>query len=185
MPNPTAPAATPTTPKTGGAVPLDNYLLDKTIVAKPLTGQMDIFGTLKPKNPNVVLRGIFNGRSGDSQMSLRYEQAKGQGYVNATIEDIAGTVPVSMQRDGGKVIVHGDLILMKIDRATYMGALKYKDQQALRSVQRQRDSSLEHGQFELARAMQEVAAPQKLSRKLSPFIPTESELKKDFGAQGE
>jgi hypothetical protein len=174
--------ATPPRPFRGGRAAVGGDLLDDTIIAKPLTGTGDLFFGLKPKSPNVVFRGInFSVPTKDGVSALRYEQAKAQGFTNATVADVAGTVPTSLQRDNGQKIVHGDLILMKIDAATYRGALKWKDQQALRSVQRFNTETVEQGKHELARAMQEVAAPGKLSRKLSAFSPTSDELKKDFG----
>jgi hypothetical protein len=158
-----------------------NDLMDTNIVAKPLS-MGDGFFNLRPKSPDVVFRAIAHRVATNSGLStMRYEQARGQGYVNVTVADVAGTVPPSCIRENGQQIVNGDLILMKIGRKDYRGALKWKDLQAIRSTQRA--TTIETGENELRRAAMETNMPPRLARKLSPFTPSPKELEKDFGGE--
>jgi hypothetical protein len=192
-------AATPAVPATAStetpvqAAPLnrgrrssnDNYMLDATIVAKPLTSVGDLFVGIRPKNPNVTFRGVtFKVSTRDGESSLRYEQARSQGFRNVTVNDVLGTVPPAFVRDNGQRIVCGDCILMMIDKNEYRSALKWKDEQALRGVRKFREATLEQGRGELERAMNEINASPKLTRKLKPFAPTGEELSRDFGDEG-
>ena len=69
---------------------------------------------------------------------------------------------------------------MKIDKATYRGALKWKDQQAIRATKRA--GAVDEGNREIRRAMEETNMPQNLARKLQPFSPSAEEFRKDFGS---
>lgn len=164
----------------GSGTPRTNDLLDSTIIAKPL-GMGEGFFTLRPKNPNVVFRAIAcNVNPGHCDNPyLRYEQAKIQGYVNAVPSDVQGDVSPGFVKDNGARIVNGDLILMKISKSQYRGALKWKDQQALRATKKA--GVEEDGNRQILRAMQETNIPSRLGRKLQPFTPGEGELRKDFG----
>ena len=197
MPNPTPPAVTPTTPpahpatvdnaavveafkqaSSVGTSPNYNYLTDASIVAKPMASAHDIFFQLKPKNPNVIFRGIAAGvATKDGPSYRRYDEAKLQGYRNVTVNDVKGTVPDSMVRDGGQRIVSGDLVLMMYDRAAYLGALKDKDLKAIRATKRA--GAVEDINSQIVKAMQETNMPSRLGRKLQPFIPSE----KDFSGE--
>ena len=162
-----------------GRRPRISDLLDDTIIAKPLSMGEGFFG-LKPKNPDVILRAIaFNVSTNDGPSYLRYEQAKSQGYANATVADVAGTVPTSFVHDSGQRICNGDLIMMKISRSLYRGALKWKDQQAIRATKR--IGAIDQGNAEIRKAMEETNMPPRLARKLQPFSPSPSEFAKDFG----
>lgn len=162
----------------GGAVDTRMDLLNPNIVARPLTSSTDPFFSLRPKNPNVVFRGInYCVQTKDGPSYMRFEQAKAQGYVAATPADVQGAVPASLLKEGK--IINGDLILMMIDKSTYRGALKWKDQQAIRATQA--TGQREQGDAEIKRAAAETNMPGKLSRKLSTYAPSQSELKKDFG----
>jgi len=153
-------------------------LFDETIVAKPLSMGEGFFN-LKPKSPEVLLRAInMKVITADGPSSLRYDQAHSQGYVNATPADIKGTVSEMFVKDGGTKIVNGDLILMKISRADYRAALKYKDQTAIQATQRA--GTVDSGNQQIMRAAEERNIPSRLARKLQPFNPTSKELRDDF-----
>ena len=158
-----------------------NDLMDPNIVAKPLSNPGDGFGSLRPKNPDVVFRGILRELQNNLGVSpyMRFEQAKAQGFVVATKEDVDPSTPIppSCITADGKII-NGDLILMKISAAAYRGALKYKDQQAINSVKR--SQSVEGARKEINRVAQETNMPSKLSRKLDPFNPSLADLPKGF-----
>ncbi len=163
-----------------GHRPRTNYLLDDSIVAKPLAVG-DGFFNLKPKSSEIIFRAIafnINPTHCDNPY-LRYEQAKIQGYVNATKDDVAGEVAPAFLKDNGARITNGDLILMKISRALYSGALKWKDQQAMRATKKV--GVIDDANQQIARAMQETNIPTRLGRKLQPFTPSEGEIRKDFG----
>jgi hypothetical protein len=161
-----------------GGSPIRNDLFDPNIVAKPLTSSTDPFFNLRPKNPEVMFRGITHTViTKDGPSFVRFEQAKAQGYQVATAADVVGAVPASLLREGK--IINGDLILMKISSAAYRGALKWKDQQAIRATQKV--GVADQAKNEIQRAAQETNMPQRLSRKLNPFAPSGSEITKDFG----
>jgi hypothetical protein len=158
---------------------LTNDLFDDTIVAKPLSMGEGFFSS-RPKNPEVVFRAVtYSVTTRDGPSFLRYEQARSQGYTNATVLDCQVPPPPSFIKDNGQRIVNGDLILMKISKADYRGALKYNQQQAIKATQRA--GAVESGNREIVKAMQETNMPSRLARKLQPFSPDSRELKKDFG----
>ena len=99
--------------------------LDETIVAKPLV--TPDFANIKSKNPGVSFRWVeFKAQDG-----LRFSQAQAQGWVTATEQDVMIDGVISpYKKDGGTKFINGDLILMKMDRRKYLGALKHKHQVA-------------------------------------------------------
>lgn len=99
--------------------------LDESIIAKPLV--TPDFANIKSKNPNVSFRWIeFKAQDG-----LRFSQAQAQGWTVATEADIVVDGVISPYRkDGGSKFINGDIILMKMDRGRYLGALKHKHQVA-------------------------------------------------------
>jgi len=99
------------------------------IEAKPLRAPN--FINLKPKNPNLSL--FWGNRAvGEKESGLRYDQLIAMGFVPAQPQDVVsnlgGECPPSICRDGR--IMYGDLILLKIPRADYVGALKWNEQNA-------------------------------------------------------
>lgn len=99
------------------------------IEAKPLRAPN--FINLKPKNPNLSL--FWGNRAvGEKESGLRYDQLIAMGFVPAKPEDVLTNLgqacPPSICRDGR--IMYGDLILLKIPRADYVGALKWNEQNA-------------------------------------------------------
>jgi hypothetical protein len=99
------------------------------IEAKPLRSPN--FINLKPKNPNMSL--FWGNRAvGEKESGLRYDQLIAMGFVPALPADVltseGGICPPSICRDGR--VMYGDLILLKIPRAAYIGALKWNEQNA-------------------------------------------------------
>lgn len=142
---------------------------DEPIVAKPLVSPD--FTNLKLKNPNIALY-WGNRVAGGGQ---RYEQLKASGFVNATVNDVEA--PEFMVKDGA--IIFGDLILLKIAKRDYLGALKYNEEKAVSRMRR--DSNLTKGQAELRHALGEVPVPPELSKKISMFVPGEKETEDLLG----
>lgn len=148
---------------------IDAAELDGNIIARSLA--TPDFINVKSKGNNLAFRWI-NYKAGDG---LRYSQAVAQGWKNATPTDctIAGEgIPAVYQRDGK--IINGDLLLMKHDRATYLGALKNKHEQALHLAG--------HGgyQQEAARRVgQEIGGvPKHAAGKINVFQPEGTDLSK-------
>ena len=99
------------------------------IEAKPLRSPN--FLNLVPKNPNMSL--FFGNRSvGEKESGLRYDQLISMGFVPAKPEDVLTNLgqpcPPSLCRDGR--IMYGDLILLKMPRADYIGNQKWNEQNA-------------------------------------------------------
>jgi hypothetical protein len=103
---------------------IDAPELDNSIVARPLVAPD--FTNPKPKNSNVIFRWIeFKARDG-----FRFQQCLTQGYVVATINDLANPEKfIVYNKEQGTKFINGDVILMKIDRGRYLGALKYRHNQ--------------------------------------------------------
>ena len=110
------------------------------IEAKPLRAPN--FVNLWPKNPNISL--FFGNRAvGEKESGMRYDQLIAMGFVPAKPDDVfirdpnTGTklpCPASICRDGR--VMYGDLILLKIGRAEYVGALKWNEQSARQRVRK-------------------------------------------------
>ena len=132
---------------------------DEPIVAKPLIDPD--FTNLKKKNTMISLRWV-NRVAGDG---MRYEHMKAIGFANATANDVE--VPPNMLRDGAIII--GDLILMKIARRDYEGALLHNVEKA---VARTRPRAyLSTGKQEMTNALNEVRGTAENKRKIQPFVP--------------
>lgn len=111
------------------AIPYDK------IVAKPLRAPN--FLNLKPRNPNMCL--FFGNRAvGEKESGMRYDQLIAMGFAPAEPKDVitfkGDPCPPSLCRDGR--IMYGDLILLKIPRVDYVGALKWNEQSARARVKR-------------------------------------------------
>jgi len=105
------------------------------IEAKPLRSPN--FLNLKPKNPNMSL--YFGNRAvGEKESGLRYDQLIAMGFRPAKPDEVltmqGQPCPPSIQRDGR--IMYGDLILLIIPRADYVGATKWNAENAARRVRR-------------------------------------------------
>jgi hypothetical protein len=102
--------------------------LGEDISARPMT-LPDFANDIKPhlNNPNLWPRWIFTDKR-------RYAQARAQGWRNCTAKDLKpGFATLSpYSEEGGTKFINGDLILMVIDRKTYLGALRYKHDVAAR-----------------------------------------------------
>jgi hypothetical protein len=76
---------------------------------------------------------FFGNRAvGEKESGLRYDQLIAMGFVPAKPEDVITTeghpVPPSLCRDGR--VMYGDLILLKMPRADYIGNQKWNEQNA-------------------------------------------------------
>src|SRR5215467_6092267 len=104
----------------GGAVSFDTADPFPEIDARPL--QMPDFVNLKPKNAEIRFRWV-NRCVGVKESTQRLDEMTYAGFQYALPSDVQGAVLPNLIRNGH--IVRGDLVLMKISRAAYDGALKY------------------------------------------------------------
>jgi hypothetical protein len=154
------------------------------IEARPL--QLPDFVNVKPKNPGVSFRWV-NRSVGLKESTQRLDEMVFAGFVpvrpdEALVPDLKGgfkPIPPNLIKDGK--IIRGDLILMKIDKVAYEGALKYNWE---RSVSRLHpDRQLQTGKKQLASAISKVGVPPSVGRtlasKLQAFRPGSSDKPAD------
>jgi len=119
------------------------------------------FTRLTPKNKNVMFRWINR----QAAAGTRYRQALAQGYVNATEADVE--VPVVAFTNGA--FLHGDLILMKMDRRQYLGAIKFNEEDAARKLT---PAAIEaKTKATLQESLGKVAGPADAKAKIRAFTP--------------
>lgn len=142
------------------------------IEARPL--QLPDFVNIKSKNPAVSFRWV-NRAVGVQGSTQRLDEMVFAGFVPVKPEDacMPNGQPImpNLIKDGK--IVRGDLILMKIDRKAYEGALKYNWE---RSIARMHpDRQLNTGKKQLAEAVSKAGVPPSVVRtldsKLQAFRP--------------
>lgn len=121
-------------------------LNDESIVAKPLVDAD--FTKLRPRNPMVSF--FFGNRvankasGGDGQTGLRIDDLLARGFEFATPGDVLmpdgkgswKPLPPESALVRNNRVVRGDLILLKIARADYVGATKYNAENAANRVAR-------------------------------------------------
>src|SRR5882762_7320502 len=147
------------------------------IEAKPLRAPN--FINLKHKNPNMAL--FWGNRAvGEKESGLRYDQLIAMGFVPAKPEEVTSmegiSCPPSICRDGR--IMYGDLILLKIPRADYVGALKWNEQNA-RLRMKKPGVTLEGGRSEHQKddaRRQPIDALASLPKKVSAYVPPLAEV---------
>jgi hypothetical protein len=150
------------------------------IEARPL--QLPDFVNIKSKNPNVSFRWV-NRAVGVQGSTQRLDEMVYAGFVpvspnEACMPDGRPILP-NLIKDGK--IIRGDLILMKIAREAYDGALKYNWE---RSIARMHpDRQLQTGKKQLATAVNQAGVPRgvgaTLASKLQAFRPGSSDKTAD------
>lgn len=144
--------------------PVAQALYDDTIEAKSLGAIHD--HKVVTKNPNLAFRWV-NRASGQAAPNLRMEQMEVAGFVYATPADctVVGLSPRENR------FIDGDLILMKMDRRQYLGALKANALSAMSRTDRM--GIAKRGRTELRKVVNEVGAGRMpdLTRKVATFVP--------------
>lgn len=140
------------------------HVADADIIARPLTDPD--FTKMTPKNPQHSLRWV-NRVHGNSGRGGRFDEAKASGFRPALLADVKEEVPSTMRKDGS--IICGDLILMLMDRVSYVGALKYNEQQA---KNRLRTATMGIGTKELSKALNEVTGSAEDKAKVQLYKPS-------------
>jgi hypothetical protein len=150
------------------------------IQARPLS--LPDFINVKAKNPQISLRWV-NRAVGLSGSTQRLDEMVYAGFEPATPADVCmmdgRPIMGNLIKDGK--IIRGDLMLMKISRAAYEGALKYNWE---RSVQRLHPGKqLATGKSQLAKAVAERGVPRNvlpsIQSKLQAFRPGTEEKTAD------
>jgi hypothetical protein len=159
--------------QSGGAVAVE----DEQIIAKPLVTAD--FMNVRLKNPMLQPRWVLHTlyKNNGEQSGLRYEQAKVQGYAPVVEADLAEPEKLGLySRDGGTKYINGDVILMKINKAAYQGALLHAAQKARAAVTV--NAADKRNRQELRQAISEVPSGQRSqASKISAITPTREELK--------
>jgi hypothetical protein len=155
------------------AVHIAENELDELLEASPLV--TPDFLNLVPAKSDISIRWI-NFAVGDQKSTLRYDQCVAAGFVNALPGDARTAsgkpIPPSLVKDGK--IIYGDVILMKIGRNAYLGALKANRNKALRRGMRSETSR--QGINEVRSAISKANPPKDVLRKIVPYVPGEKEL---------
>jgi hypothetical protein len=117
---------------------VDKELSYGEIEAKPLRAPNLV--NLVPRQPNMSL--YFGNRAvGERESGMRYDQLIAMGFVPAKPDQVwmrndgkLLPIPPSMVRDGR--IMQGDVILLIMPKADYVGALKWNEQSARQRVKK-------------------------------------------------
>jgi hypothetical protein len=146
------------------------------IEARPLS--LPDFVNIKPRNPSHSFRWV-NRAVGVAASTQRLDEMIYAGFVPVKPEEalMPGNKPIMSNLIKNGQIIRGDLILMKIDRVAYEGALKYNFE---RSIARMHpDRQLQTGKKQLATAVAGTGAPRTIAAKLQAFRPGTSDKTAD------
>jgi hypothetical protein len=147
--------------------------LDENIIAAPLV--VPEYANVRPKKDKGIAFRWVNFAVPTKEggfTSLRLDQMIAAGFVYAQPDDIEGTCPQSLMRDGK--IRYGDLILLKIDAKTYNGALKYNWERSIKLASRAEEAA--QGTRQVQQAVAEVTRRPDLANKIRTFQPSEAEI---------
>lgn len=150
------------------------------IQARPLS--LPDFINVKAKNPNISLRWV-NRAVGVQGSTQRLDEMIYAGFEPVRPDEVCmpngKPLMTNLIKDGK--IIRGDLILMKISREAYEGALKYNWERAVQRLHP--GKQLATGRAELNKAVAEKGVPRNvmptLSAKLQAFQPGMSEKTAD------
>ena len=142
-------------------------LPDEAIEARPLV--LPDYTDLRPRNPLLKFRWV-NRVAGEGQ---RLYQMEAMGFIKVTSKDVVGPdgkpVPEYLVKNGQ--IVYGDLVLMKISRKQYLGALKYNEQRAVDRISKA--AFLKRAKKMVSEELGRVGSP--ATPKITTFVPGTAE----------
>jgi hypothetical protein len=143
------------------------------IVARPL--MLPDFVNIKPKNPEIAFRWV-NFKAGEGK---RFNEATFQGFLPATPDDCENHL--GMAKDGR--VINGDLMLMKIDRKKYLGALRYNNEAVNRVVRKANRETVANQMLkeELGNASSNKATRPEHRGMIQTFTPSPAEVKARIG----
>lgn len=151
--------------------------LDEMLEARPLV-EPD-FINVPAANPDTSFRWIeFKARDG-----FRFHQALAQGWLVATRTDVKPGYLSPYTREGGSKFINGDLILMKISRQRYLGALKYRHQisAAMSDPSVLKAISVKQGEASIANDVMRAGPDSRGMAKLGVFAPGAADLNSTVG----
>jgi hypothetical protein len=150
------------------------------IEARPL--QLPDFVNIKSKNPAISLRWV-NRSVGVAASTQRLDEMVYAGFVPVSPAEccMPNGQPIMSNLIKNNQIIRGDLILMKIDRKAYEGALKYNWE---RSIARMHpDRQLQTGRKQLSEVVNKAgvspSVARTLAQKLQAFRPGSSDKPAD------
>lgn len=150
-------------------------LPDEDIVARPLV--LPDYTDLRPRNPLLKFRWV-NRVAGEGQ---RLYQMEAMGFVKVTSKDVVGPdgkpIPEYLIKNGQ--IVYGDLVLMKISREAYLGALKYNEQRAVDRISKA--AFLKRAKKMVSEELSRVGSP--ATPKITTFVPGQAETEALVGGK--
>jgi hypothetical protein len=140
------------------------FVPDEQIIARPLI--VPAAEQVKIKNRNCCYR--WANRIAKEGESLRRWLAAG---FTMAIPTVDVDVPAGLVRNGQ--IINGDLVLIKINRAAYIGALKYNEE---RAMARMAPGSVDKtARSTMNQALNDVNVPANLRGKVRTFVPSDAE----------
>lgn len=139
--------------------------LNGAIVARPLVSP-DFIG-LKPKNPQHQF--YWGNRLAGG--GLRLEELMSKGFALAKPEDVQNMKGV-LEKEGR--VCYGDLVLLKIDKNTYLGALLHNHNKATGRVSR--EQSAERGSKMIREEVGKVGGSTNIGTKISSFVPSQADV---------
>lgn len=150
-------------------------LPDEAIEARPLV--LPDYTDLRPRNPLLKFRWV-NRVAGEGQ---RLYQMEAMGFAKVTSKDVVGPdgkpVPDYLIKNGQ--IVYGDLVLMKISRKQYLGALKYNEQRAVDRISKA--AFLKRAKKMVSEELGRVGSP--ATPKITTFVPGQAETEALVGGK--
>lgn len=144
---------------------------DERIVARPLVTP-DLVN-VQPKDRNWIFRWGNRVAGGVDNKGQRIEQLKAMGFFIAKPVDVLNC-PESFKKNDQ--VVYGDLLLMKMSRAKYLGALKYNEQQALARLGP--GAATRAGKADLERELAASGVPPSVRGKIQVFTPSKEEAER-------
>lgn len=151
------------------------------IEAKPM--HAPAFDQIRKKNQNIEIRWVNRFVNGATAPLMRYEQMLAMGWVPVKVNIDAKTgeasspdvfIPIGCAIKDG-CIQNYDVILMKIDRARYIGAMRYNNERVNKAVQR--PGVIAGANENLKQDLAREGALGKSRGKVSTFIPGERDFK--------
>jgi len=145
----------------------ETSIFDEAVVARPLG-----FGDslkIKVKRHEYAYR-WFNRYGAEG---TRYSFAKANGFVNATPDDVE-VDNEDFVKDG--YIIVGDLILMKMSKSKYLGAIKYNYERAYNLINPKKLSEKQKAKIIEDVAGNNEAKRQSVTKKVGIYVPPINEL---------
>jgi hypothetical protein len=133
---------------------------------------------LKPVNPQIAFR--WGNRVASD--GLRFQQLTYSGFQTALPTDVKNC-PQMLVKDGK--VIYGDLILMKIARNLYEGALLHNHNVSVKRADRLRTTDNDGNEIDRREYVNRAVAagPPELRAKLKSFIPSQAETEGIISAQ--